>query len=90
VRDDQHASVPALGALWPNLRIRPRGRFGEPLQFSRYQGRESGGHLLRAVTDEIMQAIAKLSGQEYGDIGAWQAGAARALSDGDSPGGGLE
>ena len=66
MRDDQHAPVPAPGALWPNLRIRPRVRFGEPLDFSRCHGRESDGHLLRAVTDEIMQAIAKLSGQEYG------------------------
>jgi 1-acyl-sn-glycerol-3-phosphate acyltransferase len=73
VRDDQHAPVPAPGALWPNLRIRPRARFGEPLDFSRYHGRESDGHLLRAVTDEIMQAIAKLSGQDYVDIDARRA-----------------
>jgi len=43
-----------------------------------------------AVTDEIMQPIAKLSGQEYVDIGARQAEAAPARGDGDSPGGGLE
>jgi 1-acyl-sn-glycerol-3-phosphate acyltransferase len=88
VRDDQHAPVPAPGALGPSLRIRPRVRFGEPLDFSRCHGRESDGHLLRAVTDEIMQAIAKLSGREYAGTGARQAKAA--LAHGDGPGGDLE
>jgi 1-acyl-sn-glycerol-3-phosphate acyltransferase len=72
----------------PSLRIRPRVRFGEPLGFSGCHGRESDGHLLRAVTDEIMQAIAKLSGQEYAGIGARQA--KTALAHGDGPGGDLE
>jgi 1-acyl-sn-glycerol-3-phosphate acyltransferase len=72
----------------PNLRIRPRVRFGEPLDFSRYRGREPDGHLLRAVTDKTMQAIAELSGQEYAGIGARQAKAA--LAHGDGPGGDLE
>jgi 1-acyl-sn-glycerol-3-phosphate acyltransferase len=58
------------GTLWPNWRIRPGVRFGEPLDFSKYNGRESDGRLLRTVTGEIMQAIAKLSGQEYVDIDA--------------------
>jgi 1-acyl-sn-glycerol-3-phosphate acyltransferase len=58
------------GTLWPNKRFRPGVRFGEPLDFSRYRGREADGQLLRAITDEIMQAIAKLSGQEYVDIDA--------------------
>ena len=58
------------GTLWPNRRFRPGVRFGEPLDFSRYHGREADGQLLRAITDEIMQAIAKLSGQEYVDVDA--------------------
>jgi 1-acyl-sn-glycerol-3-phosphate acyltransferase len=61
------------GSLWPNLRVRPGVRFGEPLDFSQYLGRESDGQLLRTVTDEIMHAIAKLSGQEYVDIDARRA-----------------
>ena len=61
------------GTLWPNWRIRPGVRFGEPLDFSRYHGREAGGPLLRTITDEIMQAIAKLSGQEYVDVDARRA-----------------
>jgi 1-acyl-sn-glycerol-3-phosphate acyltransferase len=61
------------GTLWPNPRIRPGVRFGEPLDFSSLHGREADGKVLRAVTDEIMQAIAKLSGQEYVDIDARRA-----------------
>jgi 1-acyl-sn-glycerol-3-phosphate acyltransferase len=61
------------GVVWPNIRVRPGARFGEPLDFSRYRGRESDREVLRAVTDEIMQAIAKLSGQEYVDIDARRA-----------------
>jgi 1-acyl-sn-glycerol-3-phosphate acyltransferase len=48
-------------------------RFGEPLDFSRYHGQQADAKLLRAITDEIMQAIAKLSGQEYVDIDARRA-----------------
>ena len=61
------------GTLWPNTRFRPGVRFGEPLDFSRYHGQEADGQLLRTITDEIMQAIAKLSGQEYVDIDARRA-----------------
>ena len=61
------------GTLWPNTRFRPGVRFGEPLDFSRYHGQEADGQVLRAITDEIMQAIAKLSGQEYVDIDARRA-----------------
>ncbi|MEU5710959.1 lysophospholipid acyltransferase family protein [Streptomyces flaveolus] len=49
-------------------RIRPVTiRFGEPLDFSRYAGMEHEKAVLRAVTDEIVYAILKLSGQEYVD-----------------------
>ena len=48
-------------------------RFGEPLDFSRYHGQQADAKLLRTITDEIMQAIAKLSGQEYVDIDARRA-----------------
>ncbi|MER5428629.1 lysophospholipid acyltransferase family protein [Streptomyces sp. NPDC002588] len=42
-------------------------RFGKPLDFSRYAGMENEKAILRAVTDEIMYAILKLSEQEYVD-----------------------
>jgi 1-acyl-sn-glycerol-3-phosphate acyltransferase len=61
------------GTLRPNMGFRPGVRFGEALDFSRYHGRETDGPLLRTITDEIMQAIAKLSGQEYVDIDARRA-----------------
>ncbi|MGW2816959.1 lysophospholipid acyltransferase family protein [Streptomyces sp. NPDC001415] len=48
-------------------------RFGEPLDFSRYAGMENERLVLRAVTDEIMYAVQKLSEQEYVDVYAAEA-----------------
>jgi 1-acyl-sn-glycerol-3-phosphate acyltransferase len=59
--------------IWPNAKIRPGVKFGEPMDFSRYRGQQTDGQLLRTITDEIMQAIAKLSGQEYVDMDARRA-----------------
>ncbi|MBK1788893.1 lysophospholipid acyltransferase family protein [Prauserella cavernicola] len=42
-------------------------RFGEPLDFSRYEGLKESPAIRRAVTDEIMYAIMELSKQEYVD-----------------------
>jgi 1-acyl-sn-glycerol-3-phosphate acyltransferase len=53
------------GSLHPDLKIRPGVIFGQPMEFSRYYGKESDRAALRAVTDEIMAEIAKLGGQEY-------------------------
>jgi 1-acyl-sn-glycerol-3-phosphate acyltransferase len=61
------------GKRLPNLRVRPGARFGKPLEFSRYYGMESDRAALRAVTDEIMRALAELSGQEYVEKYAQQA-----------------
>jgi 1-acyl-sn-glycerol-3-phosphate acyltransferase len=55
------------GRIAPRLAIRPGARFGPPLDFSRYYGLETDRIVLRAVTDEIIYAIMKLSGQEYVD-----------------------
>lgn len=52
---------------------RPGVRFGEPLDFSRYEGLEGDRFILRAVTDEIMYEIMRLSGQEYVDLYAQDA-----------------
>ncbi|WP_342774399.1 lysophospholipid acyltransferase family protein [Actinocorallia herbida] len=46
---------------------RPGVRFGVPLDFSEYYGREDDREVLRTVTDRIMKAIQELSGQEYVD-----------------------
>jgi len=55
------------GKVMPKL-MRPGIRIGKPLDFSRYQGMEHDRFVLRAVTDEVMYEIMKLSGQEYVDI----------------------
>ncbi|WP_406727987.1 lysophospholipid acyltransferase family protein [Streptomyces sp. GD-15H] len=55
------------GKVVPKL-IRPGIRIGRPLDFSRYHGMEHDRFVLRAVTDEVMYEIMKLSGQEYVDI----------------------
>ncbi|MFF0904753.1 UNVERIFIED_CONTAM: lysophospholipid acyltransferase family protein [Kocuria sp. CPCC 205316] len=49
----------------PRRRARVTTIFGEPLDFSRYRGRQGEHALLREVTDEIMHAIQALSGQVY-------------------------
>ena len=64
--------------IQPPGRIRPRIkrvgiRFGDPLDFRRYEGLESDRFILRSVTDEIMYAIMKLSEQEYVDVYASRA-----------------
>jgi 1-acyl-sn-glycerol-3-phosphate acyltransferase len=56
------------GQTRPNFRVRPGVRYGEPLDFSRYYGKESDRRALREVTDEIMQVIEKLSGQQTVDM----------------------
>ena len=60
------------GHLVPKV-IRPEIRFGKPLDFSRYAGMESDRIVLRAITDEIMYELMRLSGQQYVDIYATKA-----------------
>ncbi|MFI0349796.1 lysophospholipid acyltransferase family protein [Actinomadura sp. 9N407] len=55
------------GQPYPKLGVRPGVRFGRPLDFSRHYGQENDREVLRKITDEIMQAIRELSGQEYVD-----------------------
>jgi 1-acyl-sn-glycerol-3-phosphate acyltransferase len=55
------------GRVAPRLSIRPGVRFGKQLDFSRYYGLEHDHLVLRAVTDEIMYELMRLSGQEYVD-----------------------
>ncbi len=65
------------GRIRPSIR-RVGVRFGEPLDFSRYDGMESDRFVLRSVTDEIMYALMELSGQEYVDMYATRAKEIRA------------
>lgn len=54
------------GQLRPHL-TRVGVRFGKPLDFSRYEGMGNDRYVLRAMTDQLMYEIMKLSGQEYVD-----------------------
>lgn len=60
------------GTVLPRLR-RVGVRFGEPLDFSRYEGLEDDRFILRSVTDEVMYALMSTSGQEYVDMYASRA-----------------
>ncbi|MBL1107516.1 1-acyl-sn-glycerol-3-phosphate acyltransferase [Streptomyces sp. 5-8] len=51
-------------------------RFGEPMEFSRYEGMDRDRYVLRAVTDSVMTEVMRLSGQEYVDMYATKAKAA--------------
>jgi 1-acyl-sn-glycerol-3-phosphate acyltransferase len=42
-------------------------RFGQPLDFSRYSGKEDDRFVLRSMTDELMYELMLLTGQEYVD-----------------------
>ncbi|MET1044759.1 MAG: lysophospholipid acyltransferase family protein [Microbacteriaceae bacterium] len=59
--------VMPIGTKLPKVR-RIGMVFGEPLDFSRYEGLEGDRFILRSVTDEIMHELRKLSGQEYVDV----------------------
>jgi 1-acyl-sn-glycerol-3-phosphate acyltransferase len=60
------------GKVLPKV-MRPGIRIGRPLDFSRYQGMDHDRFVLRALTDEVMYEIMKLSGQEYVDMYASRA-----------------
>jgi 1-acyl-sn-glycerol-3-phosphate acyltransferase len=55
--------------LPPGQKIPRRGRIeiriGEPLTFDEYKTQPAGARQRRAITDEVVQAIQKLSGQEF-------------------------
>jgi 1-acyl-sn-glycerol-3-phosphate acyltransferase len=72
-----HSGVPVIPvAMIGTERVLPPGqrvprpgrigiRIGEPLTFQAYAHQPTGARQRRAVTDEVVQAIGKLSGQEY-------------------------
>ena len=61
-------AVMPKGAKFPRLGRRVLIVFGPPLDFSRYAGLAEDRFVLRAITDEIVHEIGKLSGQEYTDV----------------------
>lgn len=58
--------VQPIGQKFPKIR-RIGIVVGQPLDFSRFDGMEGDRIVLRAVTDEIMYELMKISGQEYVD-----------------------
>jgi len=60
--------IQPVGARWP----RPHKvsvTFGEPLTFPEHRGMAGKGRARREVTDQVMEAIAAMSGQEKADWG---------------------
>jgi 1-acyl-sn-glycerol-3-phosphate acyltransferase len=62
---------PIGSKMWRPRRLEIR--FGEPLDFSRYEGLSGDRFVERSITDEIMYVLMELSGQEYVDIYAARA-----------------
>ena len=58
------AAVQPIGAMWPKLFRRVRVKLGPPL---RWEGGGDGASELRQFTDQLMTAIAALSGQQMVD-----------------------
>ncbi|WP_448607906.1 lysophospholipid acyltransferase family protein [Geodermatophilus sp. URMC 60] len=56
--------LPLVGWNVPAVTV----RFGEPLDFSRYEGLSGDRFVERSITDEIMYEIMTMSGQEYVDV----------------------
>lgn len=56
-----------IGAKLPKIK-RVGITFGEPIEFSRFQGLEGDRFVLRSITDEIIYSIMEISGQEYEDV----------------------
>jgi 1-acyl-sn-glycerol-3-phosphate acyltransferase len=79
------SGVPVIPVAMINTdKIQPPGRvlpkimrvgikFGEPLNFQRYEGMSQDRFVLRSITDEIMYSLMELGGQEYVDIYASRA-----------------
>jgi 1-acyl-sn-glycerol-3-phosphate acyltransferase len=59
--------VQPIGRRIPNIR-RVGVIVGEPMDFRRYAGMGEDRFIQRSVTDEIMYALMRLSGQEYVDV----------------------
>ncbi|MBC7591475.1 MAG: 1-acyl-sn-glycerol-3-phosphate acyltransferase [Salinibacterium sp.] len=59
--------VMPIGSKLPKVR-RIGVIFGEPLDFSRFEGMEGDRFILRSITDEIMYELSRISGQEYVDV----------------------
>jgi len=80
-------TIQPTGRVIPKFRPRPGVRFGQPLDFSRYEGMAGDRFVERSMTDEIMYELMLLSGQEYVDLYAASVKKAKpgAVAFGDRP-----
>jgi 1-acyl-sn-glycerol-3-phosphate acyltransferase len=60
-------AIMPIGSRLPRIR-RVGVVFGQPLDFSRFEGLEGDRFILRSITDEIVYALHSLGGQEYEDV----------------------
>ncbi|HEY3737270.1 MAG TPA: lysophospholipid acyltransferase family protein [Jatrophihabitans sp.] len=60
--------IQPTGRRIPKFRPRPGVVFGQPLDFSRFAGMAGDKFVERSITDEIMYALMRQSGQEYVDL----------------------
>ncbi|QBJ94891.1 1-acyl-sn-glycerol-3-phosphate acyltransferase [Rhodococcus sp. ABRD24] len=61
------AKVNPIGSrVWRPAKVTVR--IGEPIDFSRFEGMGGNRFVERAITDEVMYKLMRLSGQEYVDI----------------------
>ena len=52
-----------------DVAVRPgQVKFGKPMDFSRFEGLAGNRFIERAVIDEVMYELMRLSGQEYVDL----------------------
>lgn len=61
------AKLNPIGTRFPRP-TRVGVKIGKPLDFSRYEGMAGNRFVERAVTDEVMYELMKLSGQQYVDV----------------------
>lgn len=59
--------VQPIGSLFPDITPRIIIKIGKPINFSTYYGQHNDPHVLRHITNKIMESIANLSGQDYVD-----------------------
>lgn len=64
--------IQPTGQVWPKIK-RVTIAYGEPIDVSAYSEQSKDPSVLRAITNEVMEALQRLSGQEYVDIYATKA-----------------
>lgn len=59
--------IQPTGQVWPKIK-RVTIAYGEPIDVSQYAEQSKDPSVLRAITNQVMDALQELSGQEYVDI----------------------